>query len=167
MYGTGPWWGTVREKRPHYEPIPRPAPNLLEMPLSAILPGINQTVERAGRLVFHSVGDTGGVAGTEMQDAVARAMEIQISATTGNQQPMFFYHLGDVVYFNGVSTDYVPQFYEPYQYYPGPIVAIPATTMEIAASAKAMMRTGNPRFMGFSKTFATIRRNTISSIVLP
>jgi Calcineurin-like phosphoesterase len=28
------------------------------------------------------------------------------------------------VYFNGVSTEYPAQFYEPYQYYPGPIFAI-------------------------------------------
>src|SRR5438874_1449904 len=111
---------------PHYEPVPKPAPNLLEMPLSAILPDINQTVARTGRLVFHSVGDTGGVDGTQMEEAVAAAMEKQITATAAAEdKPMFFYHLGDIVYFNGVSTDYVPQFYEPYQYYPAPIVAIP------------------------------------------
>src|SRR5215471_17678824 len=62
---------------PHYEPIPRPAPNLLEMPLSAILPGINQAVERAGRLVFHSVGDTGGIAGTEMQERWLRPWKVK------------------------------------------------------------------------------------------
>lgn len=38
---------------------------------------------------------------------------------------MFFYHLGDVVYFNGLEHLYDSQFYEPYQYYPAPIFAIP------------------------------------------
>src|SRR5262249_39159340 len=35
------------------------------------------------------------------------------------------YHLGDVVYFNGISKDYPVQFYEPYQFYPAMIFAIP------------------------------------------
>jgi 3',5'-cyclic AMP phosphodiesterase CpdA len=36
-----------------------------------------------------------------------------------------FYHLGDVVYYNGESKEYYPQFYEPYQHYQNPIFAIP------------------------------------------
>src|SRR5262249_54844921 len=35
------------------------------------------------------------------------------------------YHLGDVVYYNGQHADYYPQFYEPYEEYAAPIVAIP------------------------------------------
>jgi hypothetical protein len=39
--------------------------------------------------------------------------------------PAFFYHLGDVVYFNGDESQYGPQFYEPYAQYNVPIFAIP------------------------------------------
>ena len=39
--------------------------------------------------------------------------------------PSFFYHLGDVVYFDGERNQYSPQFYDPYLHYPAPIFAIP------------------------------------------
>jgi predicted phosphodiesterase len=40
-------------------------------------------------------------------------------------RPSFFYHLGDVVYYDGEGANYWPEFYEPYLQYPAPIVAIP------------------------------------------
>ena len=40
-------------------------------------------------------------------------------------QPAFFFHLGDVVYYYGEDEFYYDQFYHPYMDYPGPIVAIP------------------------------------------
>jgi len=52
-------------------------------------------------------------------------MQAQIKAAAGGASPRFFYHLGDVVYFNGQSINYPSQFYEPYQYYDAPIFAIP------------------------------------------
>lgn len=96
----------------------------LVKPLSSVLPNANAIAAKDKQLVFHVVGDTGGVHGTETQDAVAAAMVTQLGAT-GDAQPQFFYHLGDVVYFNGQSNLYTPQFYEPYQNYNGPIFAIP------------------------------------------
>src|SRR5215472_8432890 len=39
--------------------------------------------------------------------------------------PAFFYHLGDVVYYDGEIVYYFWEFYEPYMHYPGPIFAIP------------------------------------------
>jgi 3',5'-cyclic AMP phosphodiesterase CpdA len=39
--------------------------------------------------------------------------------------PSFFYHLGDVVYFDGERGRYYDQFYEPYLHYLAPIFAIP------------------------------------------
>jgi 3',5'-cyclic AMP phosphodiesterase CpdA len=39
--------------------------------------------------------------------------------------PRFFYHLGDVVYFNGQISEYYGQFYEPYDHYSAPIISIP------------------------------------------
>jgi acid phosphatase type 7 len=76
------------------------------------------------RMVFHVCGDTGGVRDPNPQQIVAEAME----ADAENSQdglPAFFYHLGDVVYYNGESTEYFPQYYLPYEHYPLPIVSIP------------------------------------------
>ena len=53
---------------------------------------------------------------------VARAMERDLRAAAS---PQFFYHLGDVVYFDGEAEQYFPQFYEPYGDYHAPIFAIP------------------------------------------
>lgn len=37
----------------------------------------------------------------------------------------FFYHLGDVVYYNGEAARYYEQYYDPYLQYDAPILAIP------------------------------------------
>src|SRR5262249_60408487 len=39
--------------------------------------------------------------------------------------PVFFYYLGVVVYFDGEVPIYYWDFYEPYLHYPAPILAIP------------------------------------------
>ena len=78
------------------------------------------------RMVFHTVGDTGGVNTTTYQQQVATYMELDFSdpdPTGGN--PAFFYHLGDVVYYDGEIRNYYWEFYEPYLHYPAPIFAIP------------------------------------------
>lgn len=77
------------------------------------------------QLVFHCVGDTGGIYGPEAQEPVAHAMERQLTSTDPTAVPAFFYHLGDVVYFNGLEHLYGTQFYDPYKHYDAPIVAIP------------------------------------------
>jgi hypothetical protein len=96
----------------------------LELPLEIIIPREAEVAEHSKKLVFHAVGDTGGVHGDQAEVAVAEAMEARIHAAEGANKPAFFYNLGDVVYYNGQSKDYTPQFYEPYKYYPGPIFAI-------------------------------------------
>jgi Calcineurin-like phosphoesterase len=99
----------------------------LVLPLDIVLrnPAEEKRIEDAGKLVFHCVGDTGGIHGTVVQEAIAHAMEAQIQTAAAADRPAFFYHLGDVVYFNGLSNLYGVQFYEPYKYYPAPIFAIP------------------------------------------
>jgi hypothetical protein len=78
------------------------------------------------RMVFHSVGDTGGVNTTTYQQQVATYMELDFAENdTKGANPAFFYHLGDVVYYDGEVTNYYWEFYEPYNHYPGPILAIP------------------------------------------
>ncbi|HTS67454.1 MAG TPA: metallophosphoesterase [Terriglobia bacterium] len=114
------------KSNPKFEAAPfgPPAGNLV-MSLDAVAAGVSAAIAKEKQMVFHTVGDTGGVNGTETQDSVAKAMEQQIRNPGVNGSPAFFYHLGDVVYFNGISTDYPQQFFEPYQYYPALIFAIP------------------------------------------
>ena len=106
-----------------YDPPQRPAEDLVKA-LSSVLPRIDATAAKNKKLVFHMVGDTGGVYGTETEDAVAAAMVKQVGSG-GDLVPEFLYHLGDIVYFNGQSNLYTPQFYEPFQNYDAPILAIP------------------------------------------
>jgi len=58
-------------------------------------------------------------------EGVSRFMGYDIAHTKPPDQPSFFYHLGDVVYYDGESANYWPEFYEPYLNYNAPIVAIP------------------------------------------
>jgi acid phosphatase type 7 len=77
------------------------------------------------KLVFHAVGDTGGVNTPTYIEGVARFMECDYTYSQPPDRPSFFYHLGDVVYYDGESANYWLEFYEPYLNYPAPIVAIP------------------------------------------
>jgi Calcineurin-like phosphoesterase len=129
-----------KPKRPFNDPvsppphspafIPPPTTNNvnLSVPLDVILPGADARIAQAKAMVFHAVGDSGGIHGTETQEGLAAVMVKQIEDSRANhkpaEEPLFFYHLGDVVYFNGISRDYPVQFYEPYQNYDAPIVAI-------------------------------------------
>lgn len=77
-------------------------------------------------MVFHAVGHTGGVKVPQDQQLVANKMEEQFApGTSADELPMFFYHLGDVVYFYGEESGYNSQFFEPYIHYPRPIFTIP------------------------------------------
>lgn len=102
---------------------PERAPYHLD--LAAVLPTRCDAIKEAGRMVFHVVGDTGGVNGTGAQVNVADHMSRQIHDSELPDQPSFLYHLGDVVYDHGEDTGYQDQFYYPYKDYPAPIFAIP------------------------------------------
>ena len=60
-----------------------------------------------------------------MRYLVAAALEQYAGRAGTLGKPAFFYHLGDVIYFDGQAADYYPQFYSPYEHYPNPIFAIP------------------------------------------
>jgi hypothetical protein len=77
------------------------------------------------KMVFHICGDTGGVKDPGPQQVVAAAMEDDAEHNDAGGHAAFFYHLGDVVYYNGETTEYYPQFYLPYEFYPLPIMSIP------------------------------------------
>jgi hypothetical protein len=92
------------------------------MELSSVIGDASvQAILKAGKITFHSVGDTGGIHSPQFQFAVADGM----AADVDNSGAAFFYHLGDVVYYFGQEEYYFGQFYDPYRDYNGPIFAIP------------------------------------------
>jgi hypothetical protein len=97
-----------------------------------VSPEIVKAIGAAGKIVFHSVGDTGAAKVNRSQTAaiaighqahVADAMVADIAA--GVNGPAFFFHLGDVIYNFGEAQYYYDQFYEPFRDYDRPIFAIP------------------------------------------
>jgi len=113
---------SLTHRTQRFQPLPAP---LGEPPyhfdLENVLPGITKKAKADGKLVFHTVGDTGGIKNADYQSDVAKAMK---TAINGENAPSFFYHLGDVVYYNGEIDKYYDQFYEPYDHYAAPILAI-------------------------------------------
>jgi hypothetical protein len=113
------------------QPVPQPVGAAVEPILTlATIYGsegasITQTIQQSGQIVFHSVGDTGSVEGPQTQSLVADKMVSDFTETNAADAPLFFYHLGDLIYYFGEGTYYYDQFYEPYRLYPAPIIAIP------------------------------------------
>ncbi len=108
-----------------FQPLPPPLgtpPYHFE--LETVAPGIGAEAAKLGKLVFHCMGDTGGVKSPEFQASVAAALKGDLLLPDA-ARPRFFYHLGDVVYFNGLISEYYAQFYEPYDHYGPPILGIP------------------------------------------
>lgn len=109
-----------------YQPLPKP----IGLPpyhyaLSDHFQSIQKNITAAKKMVFHVLGDSGGVKDAEFQSNVADAMVKDLAKATGPNAPQFCYHVGDVVYFTGAHDDYYSQFYEAYQEYTPPIFAIP------------------------------------------
>ena len=110
--------------------LPFPAPRDLPEPqlsladiLGASADAINHLVKQKGQLVFHAAGDTGNTRGPGDQNLVADKMISDFSDDEVHK-PLFFFHLGDVIYSFGEGQYYYDQFYEPYRNYPAPIVAL-------------------------------------------
>jgi hypothetical protein len=115
----------VSNRNTSFQPLPRP----LDVPpyhydISQHFPDIAQGITDAEAMVFHVVGDTGGVQDGEFQNNVAEQMIMHLAGGDGGK-PLFCYHVGDVVYFTGMHDDYYAQFYEPYAHYDVPIFSIP------------------------------------------
>jgi hypothetical protein len=119
-----------------FQPLP---PALGEPPyhfdLEEAIPGVTKQATDAGKIVFHTVGDTGGIKNPEYQANVAASMKRDLFNMAGADKPLFFYHLGDVIYYNGELDKYYDQFYEPYDHYAAPIFAIPGNHDGDPASA--------------------------------
>ncbi len=86
-----------------------------------------QAIQKAGRIVFHAVGDTGAAYLTKLihEVTVADHMANDFHSSASADRPAFLFHLGDIVYAFGESQFYYDQFYEPFRNYPVPIFAIP------------------------------------------
>jgi len=82
--------------------------------------------QHTGTTVFQLSGDTGNTPNGDnrAQLNVVDGMESQF-ANEGIYNPAFFYSCGDCVYYSGEEKQYYAQFYEPYEHYPGPVLAIP------------------------------------------
>src|SRR6266699_570047 len=82
-------------------------------------------ITAAGKIRFHSVGDTGRPGGADAaQEAVTNAMTSNYNPSTPGDNPAFFLHLGDVIYGHDKEQLYRDEFYRPYMKYPGKILAI-------------------------------------------
>ncbi len=115
----------ISHRNTGFQPLPRP----LGLPpyhysLTDNFPTIGDNIQTAKKMVFHVLGDSGGVQDGEFQNNVVEQMIGQLSSG-GQAGPQFCYHVGDVVYFTGMKSDYYAQFYEPYSHYTPPILAIP------------------------------------------
>lgn len=73
--------------------------------MDVVLPDEAKAAEAAQMLVFHSVGDTGGIHGDDVQKAISEAMAHRIANPDHNKySSAFYYNLGDVVYFNTMGN---------------------------------------------------------------
>ena len=115
----------VGNRNTSFQPLPRPLGlSPYHYSLTDNFSAIATEIETAKNMVFHVLGDSGGVKDGEFQDHVAEEM-VKQAAAGGAGKPLFCYHVGDVVYFTGMNADYYAQFYDPYAHYTPPILAIP------------------------------------------
>lgn len=146
----------VSHPKPYPQFIPSPPTNLdnLSLDMDVILPEESKAAVDVNSLVFHAVGDTGGIHGDNVEKAIADMMDQQISeAKDGKPAPAFYYNLGDVVYYNGLSYLYNSQFYEPYQYYHASIFAIPGNHDGDTHTRRGDPPDPEPSLFGFMRNF--------------
>ena len=124
-----------------FEPLPTPLGQPpYHFDLETAVPGITDMSKQLGKLVFHSVGDTGGVKNADYQAAVAAQMKDDLNQAD-NEKPRFFYHLGDVVYTTGRFRTTTISFTSPTITTTRPFFPFPAITM-------ATRWRGRPRLTG-------------------
>jgi hypothetical protein len=113
-------------------------------------PAIEASIQAAGQVVFHALGDTGNTKGPKDEGLVADKMAADFTDIHPQSVPSFCYHLGDVVYSFGESQYYYDQFYDPYRDYPAPIFAVPGNHDGMVAP-----NTSTPTLDAFLKNFCT------------
>ncbi len=152
----------VLKQTTRFLPVPQAPPALLKVPFSLFDPAASVAAVSAGKLVFHCVGDTGGIHGTATEEAIATGMEQQITEAAAGDAASFFYNLGDVIYFNGQSSLYKTEFYEPYQYYPKLIFAIPGNHDGDTFVEKGDAPDSEPSLYGFMENFCATQAVTVT-----
>ena len=118
----------VIKKQLQAVPKPRSGANLvltLEEVLGAEGSAEVKKIKKNGKIIFHSVGDTGSTKGPTEQNLVADKLANDFASEPDDIFPSFLFHLGDVVYSFGEGRYYYDQFYDAYRNYPAPILAIP------------------------------------------
>ncbi|HLG47039.1 MAG TPA: metallophosphoesterase [Reyranella sp.] len=119
---------TTNERDTHFRPLPKPtgaAPYRLDL-RSILSPSDYGAIASAKKLTFHLNGDMGGIKMGMDQTLVAKGMEQDFdSKAAAGDNPAFLYIVGDCVYYNGEVKQYYTQFYEPYEFFPRPIFAVP------------------------------------------
>jgi hypothetical protein len=123
-----------RRHKDDLQPVPGPSSARPRLDLADVVDAASlAAIQKASRISFHAVGDTGAAKVNPLQDA-ARAIANEASVADamtndvrrgGPRAPAFFFHLGDVVYYFGEGRYYYDQFYEPFRGYDRPIFAIP------------------------------------------
>ncbi len=143
------------ERDTAYRPLPPPtgrAPFRLDVK-DILPPAQYAAIVKAKRLVFHLNGDMGGIKYAVPQELVAQGMESDLKTFPAlADRPAFLYVTGDCVYFNGQVSQYYPQFYEPYEFYPGPIFAVPGNH-----DGENLMDDGSSSLDGFVRNFCAPR----------
>ena len=114
----------VQEKLANFQAVPHPSGSL-HMGLDKVI-GLAavQKIQDSGSLTFQTVGATGGARDGSFQRAVAEQLGNQFKAGKAHN-PAFLYLLGNIVFYNGETSQYYAQFYDPYRSYPAPILAVP------------------------------------------
>lgn len=85
-------------------------------------------INAAGKIIFHALGDSGATtSGKKYKNELGVADQLTLDCHSADRanQPVFLFHLGDVVYDFGEAQYYYDQFYDPFRDYPLPIFAIP------------------------------------------
>jgi hypothetical protein len=112
-----------------FQPLPKPTGRSpFRLDLRNVLPVDRYAaLANSQRLVFHVAGDMGGINFAVPQERVAQGLEGDFVASPPDPSinPTFLYVLGDCVYFNGQVSQYYAQFYQPYEHYLAPILAVP------------------------------------------
>ncbi len=123
-------------------------------------PQIIKKITGAGKIVFHSLGDSGasnaGKYANEMR--VADQVTLDSASSPEATRPAFLFHLGDIVYNFGEARYYYDQFYEPFRNYPAPIFAIPGNHDSFVVPGT---KTGDMPLETFQRNFCS-RQNVIT-----
>ena len=112
----------------HFRDLPAPTgKEPFHLDLKDVISDANyQDILGKKKLTFHLNGDMGGIQYAVPQELVAKGMEADFdSQSDASENPAFLYITGDCVYFNGEVAEYYKQFYQPYEFYHGPIFAVP------------------------------------------